>query len=105
VFRAVIWESGATTPVDLNSRITSNPTGLYLQLAEGINAGGEIVGFAQTLSGDMHGFLATPVNGASADAGFTPSVARPLVLSATARKLLARKLRFGRVGARLRPTE
>jgi probable HAF family extracellular repeat protein len=58
---AVLWENGA--PVNLNTRIASNPGKLSLQAAASINFYGEIVGFAVTSSGAPHGFLAIPTNG------------------------------------------
>jgi probable HAF family extracellular repeat protein len=98
--RAVVWENGA--PVDLNTRIPAH-SGLYLQLAESINSRGEIVGFAQTSSGDTHAYVATPINGAAASANPSPAaedVTRPMPLSEDARKLLQQRLRFGRFGGR-----
>jgi len=56
--RAVVWENGV--PLDLNALVPAD-SGLYLQLAEGINSVGEIVGFAvETSTGETHAFLATP---------------------------------------------
>jgi probable HAF family extracellular repeat protein len=62
--RAVLWQhpepGNPGTPLDLNTLIPAN-SGLQLQLAEGLNDFGEIVGFAvQTSSGQTHGFLLTP---------------------------------------------
>jgi len=57
--RAVLWENGA--PVDLNTRIVSNPANLTLQLAWSINSRGEIVGLAVTNTGEAHAFAATPL--------------------------------------------
>jgi probable HAF family extracellular repeat protein len=56
--RAVLWEN--RVPVDLNTRIQSNPSRLRLLLAQGINARGQIVGFGVTITGEIDGFLATP---------------------------------------------
>ena len=101
---AVLWQNGVSVPVDLNTRILANPAGLYLQLAEAINSSGEIVGFAQTSTGDTHAFLATPSNGAAASESFSPAsqaVASPMVASENARKVLQQRLRFDRFGARL----
>ena len=55
--RAVLWENGLIT--DLNKLIAANP-GLSLQEAISINSDGEITGVAQTSSGEIHAFLATP---------------------------------------------
>jgi probable HAF family extracellular repeat protein len=100
---AILWEN--RLPFDLNSLVRSNPSGLYLQLAEAINARGEITGFGQTQNGETHAYLATPVNGATANVRFETAdeavVAKPLAPSETSRKLLQRRLRFGRLGARL----
>lgn len=58
---AVIWEKGTSPPVNLNSLVTDNPSGLFLMVAMSINSSGEIVGLAQTSSTEAHGFLATPI--------------------------------------------
>jgi probable HAF family extracellular repeat protein len=99
--RAVLWENGV--PLDLNHLIPAN-SGLYLQLADSINASGEIVGFAQASNGDVHGFLAKPSNGASASESLAPAsqaVTSPMVASENARKVLQQRLRLGRFGAGL----
>jgi probable HAF family extracellular repeat protein len=57
--RATLWKNGVIT--DLNTLIAGNP-GLSLQLALSINSRGEITGVAQTSSGEVHAFLATPRN-------------------------------------------
>jgi probable HAF family extracellular repeat protein len=55
--RAFVWQNGAAA--DLNGLVSSNPGGLYLLLAQSINAGGEIVGLA--VAGDgLHAFAAVP---------------------------------------------
>jgi probable HAF family extracellular repeat protein len=59
---AVIWEKGASPPVDLNSLVADNPSGLFLMIAMSINSSGEIVGLAQTSSTEPHGFLATTIH-------------------------------------------
>ena len=51
--RAVLSENGV--PFDLNT-LATNASGLHLQLAESINAQGEIVGYRQTSTGEAHGF-------------------------------------------------
>jgi probable HAF family extracellular repeat protein len=63
-FRAVLWPHPTPgkpgVPVDLNTLIPAG-SGLQLQLAEGLNEFGEIVGFAvQKSSRQTHGFLLTP---------------------------------------------
>jgi len=77
--------------------------GLYLQLAQTINSLGEIVGFAQTAAGDVHGFLATPdVSGDGQTSAFIAKVASsPRAVSERARKLAQRRLHLGRAGIRL----
>jgi probable HAF family extracellular repeat protein len=56
--RAFVWQNGVMT--DLNTLIPTNST-LYLLLACSINSEGQIVGFAvDTLSGETHGYIATP---------------------------------------------
>jgi probable HAF family extracellular repeat protein len=63
-FRAVLWQhpvlGNPGVPMDLNTMIPAG-SGLQLQLAEGLNDLGEIVGFAvQKSTGQTHGFLLTP---------------------------------------------
>jgi hypothetical protein len=102
VSSAVLWEKGASAPVNLNDLVIDN-AGLYLQIAEDINSRGEIVGFGQQNStGETRGFLAIPIN--SGAVGERTSVAdrsigRP-TLSETGLKLLQRRLRSGPLGAR-----
>jgi uncharacterized membrane protein len=57
---AVLWEEGASIPVNLNGLVADNPSELTLLIAYHINSGGEIVGLAVTSTGATHGFLATP---------------------------------------------
>jgi probable HAF family extracellular repeat protein len=100
-FRAVLWEQGK--PVDLNALIPAN-SGLYLQLAESINARGEIIGFAQTSTGETHAFLAAPRDGQVGSESLAPTaqfVSSPVALSESGRKLLQRRLRLGQLGAKL----
>lgn len=57
--RAVEWVNGKA--VDLNTRL-ADQTSLYLLLACGVNAGGEIIGLAvDTKTGATHGYQLTPV--------------------------------------------
>ena len=103
VLSALLWLDGEA--FDLNSLVISGAgAGLYLQLAESINSRGEIVGFAQTSSGETHGFVAIPGGGDTASPTVVPltrhaTARRPL--SDRARLLLPRRLRLGRLGARL----
>jgi probable HAF family extracellular repeat protein len=46
---------------DLNELASGSP--LYLLFATGINSRGEVVGFGANSHGDVHAFLASPVNG------------------------------------------
>jgi probable HAF family extracellular repeat protein len=107
VLSAVVWENGASVPVNLNDRLIDN-AGLYLQLAEGINSGGEIVGFAQPLNSPLEtrGFVAIPVT-PTADDNFSSaeqSAMTPAALSEYARKLLQERPRFSGFGTRpIRP--
>jgi len=55
---AFLWEHGIM--LDLNSLVTSNPTGLHLFEAVQINERGEIVGNGITAEGDIHAFVALP---------------------------------------------
>ena len=100
--RASLWQNGAMT--DLNTLIPAN-SGLYLQLAESINARGEIIGFAQTSTGDTHAFLATPREShGDASESLAPAaqfLSSPVALSESGRKLLQRRLPFGQFGAKL----
>jgi probable HAF family extracellular repeat protein len=57
--RAFIWQNGAMS--DLNSLIPAGSQ-LYLATACSINSRGEIIGFAFDNAGEVHGYLATPVN-------------------------------------------
>jgi probable HAF family extracellular repeat protein len=73
--RAFLWENGTMT--DLNSLIPANSP-LSLLLACGINSSGQIVGFAVTSTGEGHGYLLTPSNGAT---NSTSAVVTPLNLT------------------------
>ena len=83
---------------DLNTLIVENSPFLQLPVAFGINDAGQIVGIGLTSTGDVHGFLATPGNGAGAGESFSPAsrgVTGPVVLPENVRKLLR-----GRLGIR-----
>jgi probable HAF family extracellular repeat protein len=101
--RAILWENGV--PYDLNTLVRGK-TGLYLQLAESINAEGVIAGFGQTATGETHGFVATPIpNSAAAVESISTTeqaVTMPLAVSERARRLLLRHVPTGRLAARLR---
>lgn len=59
--RATIWHNGK--PADLNALVPAD-TSMYLLVAFGINGAGQIVGFGVDLnSGEVHGFMATPISG------------------------------------------
>jgi probable HAF family extracellular repeat protein len=63
--RAFLWDSSATTMVDLNE-LTAEGSGLHLIFASWINEAGDVVGQAvDTKTGDLHAFLATPIRGGS----------------------------------------
>jgi probable HAF family extracellular repeat protein len=90
-FRAFAWRGGVM--MDLNQLIPAT-SALYLLSACSINARGEIIGLAVDSNGNMHGYLAAPV-----DAGqdnFETGIS-PLSLSAAARD------RMRRVGRSLAP--
>jgi probable HAF family extracellular repeat protein len=97
VLSAVLWQDGEI--FNLNSLVIPGAdAGLYLQLAQSINSRGEIVGFAQTSTGDVHGFLAIPNDGDTTNSMAQYAITRSPV-SANARRLLAKRLRLGRLGA------
>jgi probable HAF family extracellular repeat protein len=76
---------------DLNALIVGNSPFLQLLVAFGINDVGQIVGIGLTNTGDIHGFLATPGNGAGAGESLSPTshgVTGPVVLPESVRKLL-----------------
>ena len=95
--RAFVWQNGVMS--DLNSLI---PAGSLLDLlvACGINQRGEITGLAADKSGNAHGYLLTPSDGAATSAGLPSSVfaaADVQALNDDVRKLLHR-LGVGRFG-------
>ena len=103
VLSAVLWQDGEA--FDLNSLVTPGAdAGLFLQLAESINSRGEIVGFAQTSTGDTHAFLAIPNDGDATSPTVLPLAQYAITrrpVSANARTQLLRRLRLGRLGARI----
>lgn len=72
--RAFIRKNGVL--VDLNSLVSDNPGGLYLATGCSITSDGSIIGIAIDGNGVTHGYLATPVNGASAG----KSSVKPMIL-------------------------
>jgi uncharacterized membrane protein len=90
-FTAVLWRNGAIA--DLNGLAPDSPLSLIFTFS--INNSGQIVGLGLTEDGEIHGFLATPNNSASALASvLLPTASRPrVVISERARRLLLR--RFG----------
>ena len=96
--RAYLWQNGVMT--DLNTLIPANSP-LYLLHGFQINSAGEIAGFGATSSGEVHAYLAIPVNfgggagNASALAAGSGAAAK-VVLSEKARQQLQQWLRFRR---------
>jgi probable HAF family extracellular repeat protein len=97
--RGFLWQNGVMT--DLNTLI---PPGSPLSVLEalGINDRGQIAGYALVIAtGEVHGFLATPVPGSeSATPGAPDSTSeRPRVtLPENVRKFLQQRRGFGRFG-------
>lgn len=103
---AFLWEKGVMT--DLS---TLFPAGFYLYptMANEINSVGQISGMATVVSGpdagDIHAFLATPVDPSTATADATlatpggTSQAPKVILPDNVRKLVRQSLGFGRFGA------
>jgi probable HAF family extracellular repeat protein len=87
--RAFIWWNGTMT--DLNTLVPADSP-LYLLFAGGINSSGEIVGFGATSSGDVHGFLLTPRNGAGNDSisRVSQSALKEIAQSENVRQQIAR---------------
>jgi probable HAF family extracellular repeat protein len=100
--RAFVWQKGVMT--DLITLIPADDSSLLPFLAESINARGQIVGQAfQKSTGDVHAFLATPINARFGRDSASPAargVTSPMVLSEDARRLLQQRVRFGRFGTR-----
>ncbi len=103
--RAFLWRNGVMT--DLNTLVPADSPFLLLFVADVINASGEIAGFGLTNSFEVHGFLATPIDGAGAS-GESASVAAQSATAETTKttlrdnvhKMLQQRLRFGRFGVR-----
>jgi probable HAF family extracellular repeat protein len=75
--RAYLWKNGTMT--DLNTLIPAGSP-LSLLTACSINSSGQIVGFAVTSSGAVHGYLATP---SDLSTSATAAVVAPLSLTTT----------------------
>jgi len=91
-FRAMLWQD--RIGIDLNSVVPGN-TAMHLDIAFGINASGEIVGFGD-IDGELHGFLATP-NSSGEEERLLPGEAR---VPRTPLSVNARRLLFQRLGIR-----
>lgn len=86
--RAAIWHNG--TPADLNALVPAD-TSLYMLVAFGINNAGQIVGFGVDLNtGEVHGFLATPISGNGGPAARGPM--KHVLVSAAARNAVLRRM-------------
>jgi probable HAF family extracellular repeat protein len=92
--RAFIVHNGVMS--DLNKFIPADSE-LYLWTACSINSRGEIIGIASTSNGDIHAYLATPVNGAAGGentAAFSPdadAINRRVPVPENARTVLLRR--------------
>jgi len=98
--RAFLWQNGVMT--DLNTLIPPGSPLFLLGASGAINSRGQIAGFALVIStGEVHAFLATPVNGKDASESGEPEARaektqRPkITLPENVRKLLEQQLRFG----------
>jgi probable HAF family extracellular repeat protein len=78
--RAYLRQNGIMT--DLNTLIPANSP-LSLLVACSINASGQIVGVAVTSAGEVHGYLATPINSGTGANNGTNAVVAPLSLTTT----------------------
>jgi probable HAF family extracellular repeat protein len=98
--RAFIWQNGVMT--DLNTLFPSS-SNLYATMANKINSAGQISGMATVLNGpnagQIHAFLATPVNASIASSVAAVTIKHPKSeLPANVRKQLFRGLGLGRFG-------
>jgi probable HAF family extracellular repeat protein len=87
--RAVLWHGGVIH--DLNDLALSSH--LFLLFATAINSSGEICGFGVTEKGDLHAFLATPVDAVGHN---IKADSEPLVLSEDVRRLVRERLPLSR---------
>lgn len=95
-----VWQNGVMT--DLNTLFPAD-SNLYATMANKINSHGQISGMATVLSGpdagDIHAFLATPVNAGIASSVAAVAIEHPKSeLPANVRKQLLRGLGPGRLG-------
>jgi probable HAF family extracellular repeat protein len=96
--RAFIWQNGAM--IDLNTLFPAD-SNLYATMANKINSRGQISGMATVLSGpdagNIHAFLATPVNASIADSIASIAVTHPRpTLPTNVGKQLLQRLGLGR---------
>jgi probable HAF family extracellular repeat protein len=85
---ALLWQNGGMT--DLNTLIPADSR-LFILEALGINDRGQIAGYAfNTTTGEVHGYLATPVPGSNAR-GETSKRAK-VVLPEKVRKMLRQRM-------------
>jgi probable HAF family extracellular repeat protein len=86
--RALVWKQGM--PVDLNSLLPADSS-WYLLSASSINEAGQIVGWGINGDGDLHAYLASPID---KDTGHRArGRCQPPVLSPGVRELMRRLLR------------
>jgi probable HAF family extracellular repeat protein len=95
-----IWENGVMT--DLNTLLPAN-SNLYATMANKVNSRGQISGMATVLSGedagDIHAFLATPVEASTGASVASVATTRPKsALPEIVRKQLLRRLGLSRLG-------
>lgn len=95
-----IWQNSVMT--DLNTLFPAS-SNLYATMANKINSRGQISGMAAVLSGpnagEIHAFLATPVNASLAASGASLAKVRPkAAMPANFRKQLLHRFGFGGVG-------
>ena len=93
-----IWQNGVMT--DVNTLFPAN-SNLYATMANKINSRGQISGMATVLSGphagDIHAFLATPINASMGESVAAAATAHPKsTLPANVRKQLLRRVGLGR---------
>jgi len=107
--RAFLWQNGML--YDLNSLIAGQSP-LYLLHGFGINSRGQIVGFAlQTSTGEVHGFLATPMPAEGNLASVSPTAEGEIgatskfALPENARKQLQKWVRIRRFAPALADTQ
>jgi probable HAF family extracellular repeat protein len=106
--RGFLWENGVMT--DLNTLFPAD-SNLYATMANKINSHGQISGMATVLggphAGDIHAFLATPVEASAASStDATPAIAGrgrqapKVTLPENVRKLLLQQFRHWRIPVR-----